>query len=272
MPGQSTGVRGPRAPVSFLEAGQGQAASLFEIRERADALLPSVDWIWPGLVRILQGTKQLGAGGKTLTATAGSLLWMPGALRVDVRNIPEDGAYRADALAISPGFLARLPSPPGARPEPFARRLPAPEGPLLEAWERAVEGLRQGLPQAPMTHRLLELLAWVQAAGIRTLPAQPSLRVRLLERLSSEPGHGWRLGDLAADAAMSEDTLQRRLADEGTSFRELLHEARLSRALLLLQTTDQAVGWISEEVGFASPSRFSARFRERYGLRPSEVR
>ena len=72
--------------------------------------------------------------------------------------------------------------------------------------------------------------------------------------------------------AMSEATLRRRLAADGTSFSALLTDLRMTRALGMLQTTDLPVGTIAAEVGYASASRFALRFRDRFGVSPSAIR
>ena len=71
---------------------------------------------------------------------------------------------------------------------------------------------------------------------------------------------------------MSEATLRRHLAAEGTGFAELLRDTRLTHALGLLQTTGFAVARVAEEAGYASPQQFAMRFRARFGLAPHEIR
>ena len=46
----------------------------------------------------------------------------------------------------------------------------------------------------------------------------------------------------------------------------------MNRALALLQATDLPVGVIAGDVGYASPSRFAARFRARFGVTPGAIR
>ena len=65
---------------------------------------------------------------------------------------------------------------------------------------------------------------------------------------------------------------RRRLAKQGTGFRTLLTDVRMTRALTLLQVTPWPVAQIAGAVGYESPSRFAARFKERFGFAPSAVR
>jgi hypothetical protein len=56
----------------------------------------------------------------------------------------------------------------------------------------------------------------------------------LQARLAADPGRGWTVDALAREAASSPRTLQRRLADQGLSFTQLLSRARLAGAARLL--------------------------------------
>nr|WP_255528512.1 helix-turn-helix transcriptional regulator [Ramlibacter pallidus] len=85
----------------------------------------------------------------------------------------------------------------------------------------------------------------------------------------SEP---WTAALAAERLAMSEATLRRRLGVEGTTFGQVLADARMAQAMTLLQSTDRAVSHIAWDVGYASASRFSVRLRDRFGFAPSAVR
>lgn len=82
----------------------------------------------------------------------------------------------------------------------------------------------------------------------------------------------WSAAMLAGRLHCSEATLRRRLAKQGTGFRTLLTDVRMTRALTLLQVTPWPVEQIAGAVGYESPSRFAARFKERFGFAPSAVR
>lgn len=53
---------------------------------------------------------------------------------------------------------------------------------------------------------------------------------------------------------------------------ELLRRLRLRRASSLLATTDKSVSEVAYEVGFSSPSYFAKRYREEFGVSPTEKR
>ena len=58
----------------------------------------------------------------------------------------------------------------------------------------------------------------------------------------------------------------------GDSLASHMKEHRMEKAAELLRTGDESVAAIAAAVGYDSPSRFSAAFRERYHLLPSEYR
>lgn len=72
--------------------------------------------------------------------------------------------------------------------------------------------------------------------------------------------------------AVSEATLRRRLAADGTTFGDVLADVRMTQALGLLQTTSLPINRIALDVGYACPSRFAQRFRARFGITPSAIR
>jgi AraC-like DNA-binding protein len=71
---------------------------------------------------------------------------------------------------------------------------------------------------------------------------------------------------------MSRATLQRRLAEEQTSFSDLRHASRLNRAKALLAQHEFSISLISEQLGFSSLSTFSRSFKALTGMNPLEFR
>lgn len=49
-------------------------------------------------------------------------------------------------------------------------------------------------------------------------------------------------------------------------------DARISRAIELLEEHELSITEIALEVGYETPSSFTARFRQRKGMTPSEFR
>ena len=78
---------------------------------------------------------------------------------------------------------------------------------------------------------------------------------------------------MATQAAMSVRTFNRRFHEQtGTTPLRWLHRARIRRAQVLLETSDQAVERIGSVVGFGSPAGFRDQFRRVVGTSPQSYR
>lgn len=81
-----------------------------------------------------------------------------------------------------------------------------------------------------------------------------------------------RLGDTARSLGLSERSLSRRLAEEATSFREVVDHARASMAQGLLDDRGLSLAEISYLLGFADQSSFTHAFRRWTGHAPAQAR
>jgi AraC-like DNA-binding protein len=75
---------------------------------------------------------------------------------------------------------------------------------------------------------------------------------------------------LAAAMHMSARSLRRKLAEEGTSLRDLMDEVRHERAIALLEAGRWNLERVALEVGFASASAFGRAFRKWTGRSPTD--
>lgn len=80
------------------------------------------------------------------------------------------------------------------------------------------------------------------------------------------------LEDAAAALHLSSRSLHRRLAEEGTNFRQIKDALRRDLALARLAKTDASVAAIAAELGYADPSAFYRVFIEWTGVAPSDYR
>jgi AraC-like DNA-binding protein len=81
-----------------------------------------------------------------------------------------------------------------------------------------------------------------------------------------------RLESIARRLAMSPRTLQRRLADEGRLFNDVLDEMRVRAAKAYLARRDVAGAEVAYLLGFAEQSSFTHAFRRWTGQTPTEYR
>jgi len=85
-------------------------------------------------------------------------------------------------------------------------------------------------------------------------------------------GGRFTVDDLAAAFALNRRTLARRLNDHGTTFRELLGEARFIAAKNLLQSSEVPVAEIAARLGYSDTPAFTRAFRRWAGASPAEWR
>ena len=76
------------------------------------------------------------------------------------------------------------------------------------------------------------------------------------------------IGELSRLLHMSPATLRRRLADEGTTYREIVDGLRQELALRYVAEPSVAVGEIAFLLGFSTQSAFGAAFRRWTGMSP----
>jgi AraC-like DNA-binding protein len=80
------------------------------------------------------------------------------------------------------------------------------------------------------------------------------------------------LRNLAELLCVSERSLQRRLMESGTSFRQLQEETRFDLARELLHETQESVTEIGFELGYANPANFTRAFQRWAGVSPRQYR
>jgi AraC-like DNA-binding protein len=95
------------------------------------------------------------------------------------------------------------------------------------------------------------------------------VKVALLEHLPS--GHVSE-EEIAQGLHLSLRTLQRKLRDEGTSYKELLDETRRELATEYIKNPHVSISEITYLLGFSEPSNFSRAFKRWTGSSPSAFR
>lgn len=131
--------------------------------------------------------------------------------------------------------------------------------------------LTQSLPQhCPST--------WQQMLELATHEREQLTRLRSLrERVTHLLGpmlHGRvpELEDVALKLGLPSWTLRRKLAEEGTQYRELLNETRRDLAMAYIRDTELRFGEMAYLLGFASAEAFQRAFKRWSGRTPGEYR
>ncbi len=243
--------------------------------------LSSVNIDMPVLIVPLSGTKRLELGAYCSEGGPGKFLMVHQATHLQMENIPLDGnAYRAWVI----GFpwhvveLARALLRAHVSLTEHHGAAPFTEGalrPVLPALQHLL--LLLTAPEMPdgaaVDHGLLGvMLALVRHGHGQFLHASdPSLSARIRLLVMAEPARAWNSADFEERLHMSGATLRRRLAEEHTSLRILLREARLHHGLALLQTTRKPVKSVALACGYRSAPSFTRNFIEHFGVEPSAV-
>ena len=105
------------------------------------------------------------------------------------------------------------------------------------------------------------------------LPPRSGLALEGQRALASRVAGGdTRIQTIARQLAISERTLQRRLASEGVSYQSLLDDARKEAAARYLGGSTLAICEVAYLVGYSEPAPFHRAFKRWYGMTPEAFR
>ncbi len=233
----------------------------------------------PLLVLVASGRKLIRMGERQMVVPAGEVLLLPGGCEVEVANEPghDGGQYLGLAIGFSESSVNQFRRYYGTEAGNTAPRWAAPAPPeVIAAITQWIEWcLQRPVDPTLARHRQVELLLLLAQAGLAgnlLLHRQAPWRQRTAQLLCLDPAHDWSAAEVCRRLGVGESTLRRHLQQEGTSFREVLEESRMVAALALLQETFWPVGQVADAVGYRSHSRFSERFKRRFGLTPAELK
>ena len=242
------------------------ALTAAEITTRRLCKLHRVTLFSPAICRVNRGSKVIVQGASEMLATPQQLIILPAEVELEVINQPENGLFCSDLLSLTPELLqtGRLTS------------LCAPLAPEMSfMWQSVLRAVREGLSAELQHHQAMGLLLALYQAGY----AGPLLNERreditgqVRQIIMLSPAEAWSVAKVAKMLFLGESTLRRRLQQESRSFRQIVEEVRMAYALGQLQSTSRPIGDIAQSSGYLSGSRFSARFRQHYGLLPKHVR
>ncbi|MGY6038726.1 helix-turn-helix transcriptional regulator [Aeromonas sp. AE23HZ002T15] len=225
----------------------------------------------PTVIWVQQGHKQLWWQDRRLSFNKESWLLIPAGHQLTFVNQPEQGRFSSHALTLlapPPAEWLEAEASPLRLQDPRQRVTPG----LAYCHELICAMEERRLSRATQAQLLHGFYAELQAEGALGLlfPAGTmTLGERLARFLSVEPGADHSLEGLAPHFSMSRASLVRKLAAEGRSFRQLLTQVRMSHALTLLQRGLSPLE-AALACGYDAPSRFSARFKQEFGMTPHQ--
>jgi AraC-like DNA-binding protein len=257
----------------WTKPGVGITAS---VRQRNDLLVHTFVTDQPAIVLLRRGFKTIRIGSKKIELSPGDAVAIAEGTVCDVQNQTERGQFESTWIVCANSILSSF-----VKVFPDHRRLKG-AAPLknlgdefLQSFQRAWQAIviPASIPDIIAAQRMQEMLAWLAHSGLVFDPEAPAdLRRKVRLMIGAEPEKAWNLPGLADHFAMSPATFRRRLAGQGQSFNDILIDVRMTTALTLLQVTDRPIAEIAYQVGYASASRFSDRFRRRFGFSPIAVR
>jgi len=231
--------------------------------------LLNVPIIKPTLIVVLKGSKALGKRHE-LACHAGQFIFLANSPAINMRNIPQNKTYFALIIEFELQEISDLRIDDGKGSDYLIGQTSA----SLEAClQQFVEAARWA-PDNICALRKREILLLLSALGHQgVLSLLGSVQTKdTLHTMFTTQGFHITTKQICQQLAMSESTLRRKLALEGTSVLEIKDQARLGLALHLLQTTRDSIGFIADKCGYQSQSRFTTRFKNRFGLTPSALR
>jgi AraC-like DNA-binding protein len=90
--------------------------------------------------------------------------------------------------------------------------------------------------------------------------------------MSAPMGTNYRLEDMSGRINISSRTLRKKLHDEGTSYRCIVNEMRISTAKAYLKSSSLSIQEIAYMVGYEHSPNFFRAFRKEVGITPDQYR
>ena len=109
-------------------------------------------------------------------------------------------------------------------------------------------------------------------ARLKELEDRPGVAAAVERLIRKDLGRRWSLDRVARELLLSKRTLQRRLAESGQRFSDLVLDVRTQESLRLLSDTELSVTMIGYACGFSDTAHFTNTFRKRMGTTPSTWR
>jgi AraC-like DNA-binding protein len=229
----------------------------------------------PRIGIVLSGEKEFWVGDRGQHFCAGDVFVLPGGVEFDVVNIPSEGGGLYEALLVE---IERIPpslrggETEMAKPRGLDLRVPL-TAELVDALSHCAILLDASSHATALAeHRLTEVLLLLAKEPAAAPLFELSLAERIAWLVQGAPERRWTAALLARELGVGESTLRRRLAERGTSLREIQAEVRMRLALEMLVEGKGNITQAASAAGYVSRSHFTRRFREIYGRAPAEVR
>lgn len=236
--------------------------------------LVNVPMIKPLLILVLSGSKELGDNSE-IACPSGTFIFLSNSPQITLRNVPANEEYFAILIEFDYADfdgLARNLARKTTKTESYF------QGQINTVLEQTLLQFIEWSAFSPQAlwpirrQEILQLLFHLGYEQVGAIMESPLLSHKLHGIISAHIADDLDATGLASMMAMSESTLRRKLNAEGTSLQQIKDRARLGYGLHLIQTTDDPIGRIAEVCGYQSQSRFTDRFKQHFGMTPSDLR
>ena len=224
----------------------------------------------PLMICILDGQKKLGQS-DDIICPAGSFVFLSNGPNIDVRNIPTDSEYFALLIEFDYEDFDCLVHKSVHK----QRYVQGQIDPLLEeTLKQFVEWSAFAPPEIWSARRqeILKLMCYLGYEQLSAIAEPPTLGHQVSRIISANISDDLSMSALSSQLAMSESSLRRKLNREGVSIKSIKDRTRLGYGLHLIQTSYESVGLIAEKCGYHSQSRFTEKFKQLFGITPTELR
>jgi AraC-like DNA-binding protein len=221
----------------------------------------------PSMIVVLKGEKHVG----DQVFKAGEFVFIADSPKFSFRNIPIQEEYLAFCFEFKhEDFLQNKAVPPSQR-----KLL---NGTLSQDLCLCLEQFAvwsSTMPEQMHGARRREIVQLLMKNGheeILSMVNRTKLGPHIHSLLSASLPNDQSARELGEQLGLSEKTLQRRLKNEDTSIQEIKDQVKLGLGLFLIQGSRQSIAQIALQCGYSSQSRFSERFKQRFGISPSALR
>ncbi|NOU49224.1 helix-turn-helix transcriptional regulator [Pseudoalteromonas sp. JBTF-M23] len=225
----------------------------------------------PLLIVVLKGIKELVIEGEVIACKAGDFIFLTDSPSVDMRNIPAQSEYQALLIEFSHDDFLGFSSTKQAQTQFCIGSLTPSLEPCLSQFIQSSDWAPESII-ASRRKEILFLLSHLGCADALSSVAVSKISNRLHSLFCEPTDEDLSMQQICDSLAMSESTLRRKLKSEGTTVQTIKDRAKLGLGLHLLQSTDYTIGVISQICGYQSQSRFTERFKSRFGLTPTQLR
>ncbi len=232
--------------------------------------LLNVPIVKPLLVVVISGNKELGKHHE-ISCPADHFIFLSDSPAINMRNIPNDKAYLALLIEFDYEDFNEIPMSNAPQADYVIGEVTLT---LKQCLQQFIE-CTTWAPEEIQSLRKKEILMLLYQLGhkdIASLLGKPKVSHQLHKLFHQKSFDELTTEYICQQLAISESTLRRKLKAEGTSVQIIKDQSKLGLGLHLLQTSNSSIGLIAEKCGYHSQSRFTDRFKNHFGLTPSELR